>query len=104
MRVDGFAATQFDNFFQILIVSRNPDGSLLGYRWDREEWSVDMEIKLSNGGPADPKFDHIAQNSDGRFYGTMDGEIHEYRWYNPDPYTFLYVGPVGILNETSAQQ
>jgi len=84
-----------------MVVRRNPDGGIVGYRWDRQKWNVNQKITLSNGGPAAGKFGFIAQNADGRFYGTVDGEIHEYRWYGSDPYTFLYVGPVGILNETA---
>jgi len=93
----------FDGFFQILVVARNADGSVTGYRWDRNKtWNVDQKIKFSNGGPTNPNFGYIAQDGDGRFYGTMDGEIHEYRWYTSDPLSFLWVGKVGILNGTSA--
>lgn len=96
------AAAAFDGFFQILVVARKPDGGITGFRWDRKTWNVDQKITLSNGGPATANFSSIAQNADGLFYGATNGEILEYRWYGSDPTAFLYVGPVGILNETSA--
>ena len=95
------AAAVFDGFFQIMVVQHDPDGGVTGHRWDRTQWNTNQKITFGNGGPTNPKFGYIAQNADGRFYGTMDGAIHEYRWYGSDPYSWLYVGPVGILNDTS---
>ncbi len=97
-----FAASPFDTWSQTLVVARNPDGSVTGYRWDREQWNLNEKITLTNG-PSNPSFGYIAMNMDGRFYGTMNDTIHEYRWYAGDPYTFIYIGPVGILNGTSSR-
>ncbi len=80
---------------------RNPDGSIVGQRWDGANWNLNQQITIT-GGPSNPKFTYIAMNMEGRFYGTIDGAIQEYRWYTGDPYTFIFVGPVAILNGTSS--
>ena len=95
-----YAASPFDDYLQTLVVSRKPEGTISGYRWDNVTWHTKQNITIS-GGPSPANFSSIAMNMAGRFYGVMDGKIEEYSWFATDPYTFTHVGSVDIVNSTA---
>ncbi|EON99528.1 hypothetical protein UCRPA7_4930 [Phaeoacremonium minimum UCRPA7] len=96
-----YAASPFDDYLQTLVVSRKPEGTISGYRWDNVTWHTKQNITIS-GGPSPANFSSIAMNMAGRFYGVMDGKIEEYSWFATDPYTFTHVGSVDIVNSTAS--
>lgn len=89
------AGAPFDDWWQILLLQLDTDGTLTGHRWDNSSWSNDQKISLKKG-PSNPKFTAIAQHHEGRLYGILEGILHEYRWDKSDPYSMLYVGKVSL--------
>ncbi len=78
------------------VIARSTDGSI---SWQMANGQGNTNLTLQNG-PSKPAFDFIATHMDTRFYGTMNGVIHEYQWYPSEPWKFIYIGPVTILNAT----
>lgn len=90
-----FAASVFDNFFQMVVVALRSDGEVTVNHWNRDRWNVNRKM-TTVAGPGNLKFNAVAMNNDRVFYGVSGGKILKYVVDAKTPTSFVYSEEVPI--------